>query len=78
MLALTFANENDYDLIQEDDTINFLDLNEFAPGKTLTIEFVHADGTKNIIKTNHSYNLPQIGWYNEGSALNLIKIQNAS
>jgi aconitate hydratase len=78
MLALTFSNENDYDLIQEDDTINFLDLNEFAPGKTLTIEFVHADGTKNIIKTNHSYNLPQIGWYNEGSALNLIKIQNAS
>jgi aconitate hydratase len=78
MLALTFSNENDYDLIHEDDTINFLDLNEFAPGKPLTIEFVHADGTKNIIKANHSYNLPQIGWYDEGSALNLIKKQNAS
>ncbi|MBT8187613.1 MAG: aconitate hydratase, partial [Croceitalea sp.] len=31
MLGLTFANENDYDLIQEDDTFNFLDIAEFAP-----------------------------------------------
>ena len=76
MLALTFANENDYDLVQEDDTINFLDLNEFAPGKPLTIEFVHADGSKDIIKANHTYNQSQIEWYKEGSALNLIKKQN--
>ena len=78
MLALTFANENDYDLIQEDDTINFLDLNEFAPGKPLTLEFVHANGSKDIIKANHTYNQSQIEWFNEGSALNLIKKQNAS
>lgn len=78
MLALTFANENDYDLIHEDDTINFLDLNEFAPGKPLTLEFVHADGNKDIIKANHTYNQSQIEWFNEGSALNLIKKQNAS
>jgi len=77
MLGLTFANENDYDLIQEDDTINFLDLYQFAPDKQLTLEFVHKDGTKDIIKANHSYNLPQIEWFNEGSALNLIKKQNA-
>ncbi|MFC4721058.1 aconitate hydratase [Geojedonia litorea] len=78
MLALTFANESDYDKIQEDDTINFLDLNEFAPEKPLTIEFVHADGSKDVIKANHTYNQAQIDWYNEGSALNLIKRQNAS
>lgn len=78
MLGLTFANENDYDLIQEDDTINFLDLDQFAPDKQLTIEFVHADGTKDVIKTNHTYNQSQIDWYNEGSALNLIKKENAS
>ena len=35
MLALTFANEADYDKIQEDDTINFLDLTSFAPNKPL-------------------------------------------
>lgn len=78
MLALTFANENDYDLIQEDDTFNFLDLNEFAPGKPLTIEAVHADGSKDIIITNHTYNEGQIEWFKEGSALNLIKKQNKS
>ncbi|APY09817.1 aconitate hydratase [Seonamhaeicola sp. S2-3] len=77
MLGLTFANENDYDLIQEDDTFNFLDLNEFAPDKQLTLEVVHADGSKDIIKLNHSYNDAQIEWFKEGSALNLIKKQNA-
>ena len=77
MLGLTFANEADYDLIQEDDTFNFVDLHEFAPGKPLTIEAVHADGTKDLITANHTYNDSQIEWYNEGSALNLIKKQNA-
>jgi aconitate hydratase len=76
MLGLTFATESDYDLIQEDDTFNFTDLNEFAPGKPLTIEAVHADGSKDIILANHTYNDSQIEWYNEGSALNLIKKQN--
>ena len=77
MLGLTFANEADYDLIQEDDTFNFTDLNEFAPGKQLTLEAVHADGSSDTIKLNHTYNHSQIEWYNEGSALNLIKKQNA-
>lgn len=72
MLALTFANEADYDKIQEDDTINFLDLTEFAPGKSLTLEFVHKDGSKDVIVTNHTYNESQIAWFKAGSALNLI------
>lgn len=72
MLALTFANEADYDKIQEDDTINFLDLVDFAPGKQVHLEFVHADGTKDVIATNHTYNASQIGWFKAGSALNLI------
>ena len=76
MLGLTFANEADYDLIQEDDTFNFVDLNEFAPGKPLTIEVVHIDGSKDIVITNHTYNQGQIEWFNEGSALNLIKKEN--
>ncbi|RRJ89353.1 aconitate hydratase [Paenimyroides tangerinum] len=72
MLALTFANEADYDKIQEDDTINFLDLVEFAPAKPLTLEFVHSDGSKDIILANHTYNDQQIEWFKAGSALNLI------
>ncbi|MGA9638756.1 aconitate hydratase [Flavobacterium sp.] len=72
LLGLTFANEADYDKIQEDDTINFIDLVDFAPGKPLTIEFIHANGSKDIIIANHTYNASQIGWYVAGSALNLI------
>lgn len=75
MLGLTFANESDYDLIQEDDTINFTDLESFAPGKQLTLEFVHADGSVDVVKTNHTYNAQQIEWFKAGSALNLIKQQ---
>jgi aconitate hydratase len=72
MLALTFANEADYDKIQEDDTINFIDLESFTAGKPLTLEFVHADGSKDIILANHTYNESQIEWFKAGSALNLI------
>nr|WP_315216159.1 aconitate hydratase [uncultured Flavobacterium sp.] len=72
LLGLTFANEADYDKIQEDDTINITDLVDFAPGKPLTLEFVHTDGTKDIILANHTYNEGQIGWFVAGSALNLI------
>lgn len=78
MLALTFANESDYDLIQEDDTFNFVDLKDFAPEKPITIELIHSNGSKDLIKTNHTYNDAQIEWFKEGSALNLIKKQNKS
>ena len=73
MLALTFDNENDYDLIEEDDTFNFTDLDNFSPNKQISIELVHSNGKVDIIKTNHTYNEQQIEWYKEGSALNLIK-----
>ncbi|MBA9072641.1 aconitate hydratase [Flavobacterium gossypii] len=72
MLALTFANEADYDKIQENDTFNFVDLKEFAPGKPLTIELFHDNGTTETILANHTYNEGQIGWFVAGSALNLI------
>lgn len=72
MLGLTFANEADYDKIREDDTFNFTDLDQIAPGKQLTLEIVHADGSKEEIKLNHTYNAQQIDWFVAGSALNLI------
>lgn len=76
MLALTFSNESDYDKILEDDTINFLNLDAFAPGKTIDLELVHANGSKEVISVNHTYNEQQIDWFRAGSALNLIKLQN--
>ena len=78
MLGITFDNEKDYDRIQEDDTFNFVDLKDFTPGKQLTIELVHQNGSKETILANHSYNDQQIEWFKEGSALNLIKKQNAN
>lgn len=78
MLGITFNNEEDYDLIKEDDTINFIDLESFSPEKPLTIELIHSDGTKDIIVANHTYNQSQIEWYKNGSALNLIKKQNSA
>jgi aconitate hydratase len=76
MLGLTFDNENDYDLIQEDDTFNFVDLDAFETGKQLTLEVIHSDGSKDMIKLNHTYNDQQIKWFKAGSALNLIRKQN--
>lgn len=77
MLALTFVNESDYDLISEDDTFNFVDLVDFAPDKPLTIEVVHSDGTSNSVQVSHTYNEQQIDWFRAGSALNLISKNNA-
>jgi len=76
MLGLIFANEADYDKIQEDDTFNFIDLKEFAPGRQLTLEVVHADNSNDIIMLNHTYNQQQIDWFKAGSALDLIRKQN--
>ena len=76
MLALTFDNESDYDKINEDDLFNFIDLESFSPGIQLTLEIIHSDKSKDIIKLNHTFNSQQIEWYKNGSALNLIKLNN--
>ncbi len=75
MLALTFDTESDYDKILEDDTIDIANLKDFKPGNTITLVLNHADGSKEEIKTNHTYNKNQIDWFKAGSALNLIKQQ---
>ncbi len=74
MLALTFADKNDYEKIREDDTIDILGLTSFTPGKQLTVVFNHTDGTRDEILVNHTYNEGQIEWFRSGSALNLIKL----
>ncbi len=76
MLGLTFANEDDYEKIKEDDTFNFIDLESFAPEKQLTLQLVHSNGLKESIYLNHTYNQQQIEWFKAGSALNLIKLES--
>lgn len=73
MLALTFANPADYDLIRQDDVISILGFDTMAAGKQLQIELKHADGTSDVINVNHTYNDAQIGWVRAGSALNEIR-----
>ncbi|MCA6441049.1 MAG: aconitate hydratase [Sediminibacterium sp.] len=77
MLALTFADKNDYEKIQEDDTIDIVGLTDFAPGKPLQIVLHHADGTNDTITVNHTYNEQQIEWFKAGGALNIIRKQVA-
>jgi aconitate hydratase len=73
MLALTFANKDDYDKIREDDVIDIVGLTSFAPNTPLTIVLHHADGGKDEILVNHSYNAQQIEWFKAGGALNIIR-----
>jgi aconitate hydratase len=73
MLAFTFANNTDYDKILEDDTIDINGLNEFAPGKQLSICLNHANGSNETIMVNHTYNQQQIEWFKAGGALNIIR-----
>lgn len=77
VLALTFANKSDYDLIKEDDIIDVAGMKDFTEGKQLKVVLHHKDGSTDEFFVNHTYNKNQIGWYKAGSALNLIKEHNA-
>lgn len=77
MLGLTFANKEDYDKIQEDDTFDILGLTSFAPGKPLTVVAHHKDGSSDEITVNHTYNEQQIQWFKAGGALNVIRAEFA-
>jgi aconitate hydratase len=77
MLGLTFANKEDYDKVQEDDSIDIIGLTSFTPGVPLTVVLNHSDGTKDSIHVNHTYNESQIEWFKAGGALNVIRAQFA-
>ncbi|MCL4641184.1 MULTISPECIES: aconitate hydratase [Olivibacter] len=77
MLALTFNNPADYDLIKEDDTIDIIGLTDFTPDKQLTVVLHHTDGSEDRIQVNHTYNAQQIEWFKAGGALNIIRKNQA-
>jgi aconitate hydratase len=76
MLALTFQNKDDYDLVQEGDLVDVLGLKELAPGKPVEIRLHHPDGSTDRFNAEHTFNKNQIEWFKAGSALNLIKKEN--
>ena len=75
MLALTFKDKSDYNKILEDDKFDFVDIDQFSAGKTITIIAHHQDGSSDKIICGHNYNKAQIDWFIAGSALNLIRSQ---
>ena len=77
VLPVTFANPNDYDLIQESDKVSILGLASIEPGKDLKGVITHADGSKHEIVLKHTLNAEQIGWFKAGSALNVLKTKKA-
>jgi aconitate hydratase len=79
MLALTFANKEDYDKVLEDDTFDIMGLTSFVPGQPLEVALHHANGSTDVIQVNHTYNEQQIEWFKAGAALNIIrrKFENA-
>ena len=78
MLAITFADKQDYDKIQEDDNIDIIGLTTFSPDQQLTLVLNHKDGSKQEIKVNHTYNEQQIEWFKAGGALNVIRREIAA
>ena len=77
MLGITFASKEDYNKILEDDTIDVVGLQSFAPGKQLQLVLHHANGSSETIQVNHSYNQQQIEWFKAGGALNVIRSEFA-
>jgi aconitate hydratase len=73
LLALTFANPDDYDKVQPEDKVTIKGLESFAPGKNLTMTVKHKDGGSDDIELAHSFNEGQIAWFKAGSALNLVR-----
>ena len=75
VLALKFANPEDYEKILEDDRISILDLQTFEQDKSLRGIIHHGNANDEEISLVHSYNSSQIKWFKAGSALNLMRMK---
>ncbi|KAI5813914.1 aconitase family-domain-containing protein [Pyronema omphalodes] len=75
IVPLTFANEQDYDLIGSCDsvtTIGLLDMLNNGGKGDVAIEVVKKDGKKHVIPVKHTFSKDQAGFVLAGSALNLL------
>lgn len=72
ILALTFSDPADYDIIGEHDRISLVGLESLAPGGPVRC-MVSGPGGEREITLDHSYNEAQLGWFRAGSALNVLK-----
>ena len=75
LLALTFANPDDYDRVRIDDRVSLPGLRELAPGRPLPCRLTHADGSTATVQLAHSFTREQLAWFRAGSALNVLRRQ---
>jgi len=73
ILALTFADPEDYEKILVDDRISVRGLADLAPGSTLSITLKHEDGSEDEATVNHTLSDAQVEWFKAGSALNAMR-----
>ena len=59
--------------MRQDDKVSITDFADMAPGRNLTVQLDHADGTQDTFQVAHTYNRAQIDWVRAGSALNKIR-----
>ncbi|KAL4811839.1 putative aconitase [Aspergillus spinulosporus] len=72
MLAVTFADEADYDRIRASDRICITGLTAFAPGKPLIMKVKTVSGEVWEAPLMHTFTQEQIEYFKAGSALNLM------
>ena len=72
LVPLTFADPYTYDLIEENDRINVLDLPP-KPGHNVRCEIVKPDGTIIPFEGVHTFSDQQVEWFVAGSALNVVR-----
>jgi aconitate hydratase A / 2-methylisocitrate dehydratase len=78
VLALTFANADDYERFKVDDTVDIVGLAELAPGRPVQVRINHADGKVDEIKTTHTMSAEHIEWFRAGSALNVLRSEESN
>ena len=76
-MGLTFANPGDFEKVQEADKVSVLGIGELAPGKSLTGELLHLDGSRESIELKHTLNKEQIFWFQAGSSLNYLRTKGS-
>ena len=73
VLALTFADPQDYEKIREDDRLSLLDLAVIEAGRPVVCRITHSDGSSEALSLKHSYSAAQLGWFSAGSAINRLR-----
>jgi aconitate hydratase len=77
VLPLTFADPATYDEIGEDDRISIVGLADLTPDTPVACIIRKPDGRTIEFKANHTMSDEQIEWFRAGSALNIIRAQQA-